>query len=111
MGIRIYTDSKGTKPFDKWLSKFRYSRVRATTRAQLERLRIGNFGDCKSVRDGVLEFRIDLGPAYRVYLSRQGTVLVLLLARSGTSNGTGASLVTKEVELLYWKDIKDSSDV
>ncbi len=30
---------------------------------------------------------------------------------SGTSSGTGASLVTQEVELVYWKDIKDSSDV
>jgi eukaryotic-like serine/threonine-protein kinase len=30
---------------------------------------------------------------------------------SGTSSGTGASLVTQEVELVYWKDIKDSTDV
>ena len=31
--------------------------------------------------------------------------------KSITSSGTGASLVTQEVELVYWKDIKDSSDV
>ncbi len=30
---------------------------------------------------------------------------------SGTSSGTGASLVTQEVELVYWKDIKDSDDI
>jgi serine/threonine protein kinase len=30
---------------------------------------------------------------------------------SGISSGTSASLVTQEVELVYWKDIKESSDV
>ncbi len=32
-------------------------------------------------------------------------------AGGGTSSGTGASLVTQEVELVYWKDIKDSTDL
>ncbi len=35
----------------------------------------------------------------------------LLATSSGVSTGTGASLVTQEVELVYWKDIKDSTDV
>lgn len=30
---------------------------------------------------------------------------------SGISSGTSASLVTQEVELVYWKDIKESSDI
>ncbi len=43
----------------------------------------GNFGDCKPLRDGVQELRIDYGPGYRVYMSRQGPVIVLLLCGSG----------------------------
>jgi putative addiction module killer protein len=46
----------------------------------------GNFGDCKSLRDGVMELRIDFGPGYRVYFSRQGPVLVLLLCGSDKSD-------------------------
>ncbi|MGB4117004.1 MAG: serine/threonine-protein kinase [Polaromonas sp.] len=30
---------------------------------------------------------------------------------SGISSGTSASLVTQEVELVYWKDIKESNDI
>jgi serine/threonine protein kinase len=30
---------------------------------------------------------------------------------SGASSGTSSSLVTQEVELVYWKDIKESNDV
>ena len=55
---------------------------RAAIKARLLRLEAGNFGDCKPLRDGVLELRIDKGPGYRVYLSRQGPVLVLLLCGS-----------------------------
>ena len=38
------------------------------------------------LRDGVQELRIDHGPGYRVYLSRQGPVLVLLLCGSDKSD-------------------------
>jgi len=39
----------------------------------------GNFGDCKSVADGVWALRIDWGPGYRVYYAQSGNRLVLLL--------------------------------
>jgi putative addiction module killer protein len=86
MDIRIYTDAQGNKPFDAWLQDLRDVKARATVRARLERVRAGNFGDCKPLRDGVQELRIDLGPGYRVYLSRQGAVLVLLLCGSDKSD-------------------------
>lgn len=49
----------------------------------------GDFGDCKPLREGVLELRIDHGPGYRVYLSRQGPVVVLLLCGSDKSRQRG----------------------
>ena len=42
-------------------------------------MRMGNFGDCHSVGDGVHEFRIDFGPGYRIYFCREGAKLILLL--------------------------------
>lgn len=48
-------------------------------RLSINRLKAGNFGDCKTLRGGVSELRIDYGPGYRVYFSRVGKLIVLLL--------------------------------
>lgn len=45
----------------------------------LDRLAAGNLGDAKSVGDGVSELRFAFGPGYRVYFTRRGTVIVILL--------------------------------
>lgn len=81
MDIRIYTDRQGHAPFEHWLE----TRLDRQARARLARLQAGNCGDCKSLREGVQELRIDHGPGYRVYLSHQGSVLVLLLCGSDKS--------------------------
>jgi putative addiction module killer protein len=83
--IRIYTDSQGHAPFEYWIEALPDRLARAKIRARLARVEAGNFGDCKPLREGVQELRIDYGPGYRVYLSRQGSVLVLLLCASDKS--------------------------
>lgn len=71
-------------------------------RARLLRVQAGNLGDCKPLRDGIQELRIDHGPGYRVYLSRQGPVLVLLLC--GSDKGEQDRAITKAIEYLNdWK--------
>jgi putative addiction module killer protein len=52
----------------------------------LARLEAGNVSNAKSVGEGVLEYRIDWGPGYRVYFGRDGAVLVILLT-GGTKKG------------------------
>lgn len=79
MEIRIYTDNQGHAPFESWLHTLPDRLARAKIRARLARVEAGNMGDCKPLREGVQELRVDHGPGYRVYLSRQGAVLVLLL--------------------------------
>lgn len=39
----------------------------------------GNLGDTKSVGGGVSEMRIDVGAGYRLYYTRRGDILVILL--------------------------------
>lgn len=85
MEIRIYTDDSGYAPFTDWLGALKDVQARAIIRARLTKVQGGNFGDCKPLRDGVQELRIDYGPGYRVYLSRQGPVVVLLLCGSDKS--------------------------
>jgi putative addiction module killer protein len=39
----------------------------------------GNLGDWKSVRGGVSEMRIRVGKGYRLYFTRRGNTLIVLL--------------------------------
>ena len=45
----------------------------------IARMEQGNLSNVKPVGDGVLEYRIDFGPGYRVYFGRDGEMLVILL--------------------------------
>ena len=40
---------------------------------------LGNLGDSRSLRGGLMEMRIDYGPGYRVYYVRRGAEIVILL--------------------------------
>lgn len=85
MELRIYTEAAGRVPFNEWLADLKDAKARAIIRARLLKVQMGNLGDCKPLRDGVQELRIDYGPGYRAYLSRQGPVMVLLLCGSDKS--------------------------
>jgi hypothetical protein len=43
-------------------------------------LRGGNLSNVKTVGNGVLEYKVDFGPGYRIYFGRDGGRLVILLA-------------------------------
>ena len=103
MEIRIYTDSDGQAPFVQWIDALTDRTARARIRARLARVEAGNMGDCKPLRDGVQELRIDHGPGYRVYLSRQGAVLVLLLC--GSDKGSQSREIARAIDYLSdWKE-------
>jgi putative addiction module killer protein len=77
--LRYYQTSDGRQPFVDWLQGLRDRQARTRIQARLARVAVGNFGDAEPVGEGVLELRIDWGPGYRVYFSRTGKVIVLLL--------------------------------
>lgn len=60
-----------------WVSD---TRARARIQVRVERLAAGNTGDVKPVGEGVSELRIDYGPGYRVYFTKRGSKLFVLLA-------------------------------
>ncbi len=77
--LRHYQTVDGHVPFREWRESLPDHKVAAAIRARLRRIQRGLFGDCKAVGDGVLEFRIDLGPGYRGYFFRSGRQVILLL--------------------------------
>ena len=74
-----YLTPDGRNPFREWLEALKDREARARVRVRINRIRLGNFGDSKSVGGGISELRIPHGPGYRVYYGRQGDAIVLLL--------------------------------
>ncbi len=68
-----------TAVFRTWVKGLRDLRARARIAVRIDRLAEGNPGDAKSIGDGVSELRIDYGPGYRLYFTRKGALLVILL--------------------------------
>ncbi|MCX7183727.1 MAG: type II toxin-antitoxin system RelE/ParE family toxin [Nitrosospira sp.] len=62
------------------MDNLRDLQARARVQVRIERLAAGNSGDVKAVGEGVSELRIDYGPGYRVYFTKRGREIVILLA-------------------------------
>ena len=69
-----------TETFSHWLDGLHDIRARARIQVRVERLATGNAGDVRPVGEGVSEMRIDYGPGYRVYFTKRGREMVVLLA-------------------------------
>jgi putative addiction module killer protein len=95
-----YVSDDGKNIFRTWLRKLKDTTARARIRVRLNRVRLGNFGDCKPVGQGVSELRIDYGPGYRFYFGKSGTVVVLLLC--GGTKKSQAKDIRKAQK--YWTE-------
>ena len=79
LDVREYIDIAGRSPFTKWLRALNVHAA-AKVATALERVADGNLSNVKAVGDGVLEYKIDFGPGYRIYFGRDGDRLIILLA-------------------------------
>lgn len=75
-----------TDEFDRWVESLRDWRARAHIVRRIGRMEVGLLGDVKSVGGRVSEARIDYGPGYRIYFTRRGRQLVLLLCGGDKSS-------------------------
>lgn len=105
--IRHYITRDGRDVFDEWLMAIADARTKAKISARINRLACGNFGDCKPLRDGVWELRVDWGPGYRIYYSMvQRTEALVLCAGDKRKQ---ASDIDRAVRYLreYQKQVGD----
>jgi len=105
--IRHYVSRAGKDVFDDWLSRLDDSRAQAKIAIRINRLAVGNFGDCKALGQGLYELRIDWGPGYRVYYAMLGRESVLLLC------GGDKRRQTPDIDRAsqYLKDYKDRTGI
>ena len=97
-----YITEDGKNPFHKWLRSLRDRAARARIRVRLNRMRLGNFGDCKPVGKGVNEVRVDYGPGYRIYYGKSETSIVILLC-GGSKKAQSKDILLAQT---YWADFK-----
>ncbi len=83
--------------FDSWLVGLRDGVTKARLLARLRKVQLGNFGDYKSVGEGVFEMRIFYGAGYRVYFVQRGSEIVVLLA--GGDKSTQSTDIQKAIQL------------
>jgi putative addiction module killer protein len=68
-----------TEDYSRWFDRLRDRQARARINIRIRRLLLGNFGDVRSIGEGVSELRIDYGPGYRVcFISREANLDILL---------------------------------
>ena len=97
-----YTNADGRDLIEVWLSGLRDQRAVARIAARIERLELGLLGDCRSVKGGVMELRIDYGPGYRVYFATIQKRIILLLC-GGTKGTQQSDIVEAKARLKDWR--------
>ena len=99
--VRYYVSASGKSPFAEWFEEVDAAASAKITRA-LVRMEQGNLSNVKTVGEGVLEYRIDFGPGYRIYFGRDGEAIIILL--------TGGSKKRQQRDIdaahSYWQDYK-----
>jgi putative addiction module killer protein len=103
--LHIYVTEEGRAPLSEWLASLRDIKALAKLRVRLDRVSLGNLGDCHGVGDGVQELRIDYGPGYQIYFGQVGSTIVLLLC------GGDKNMQAKDIEQAkrYWNEYRRRS--
>jgi len=102
MEIREYASRDDKTPFTDWLKKLRDRKACQKIHIQIDRLRLGNAGDYKSLGDGIYELRIHYGPGYRIYYGKEGNKIILLLCGGNKASQRQDVNLAKQ----YWADYR-----
>lgn len=68
-----------TEEFVEWLDELQDKRAQIRIVARLRQIEAGNLGDWQAIEGEVSELRVHHGPGYRLYFTRRGKVIVVLL--------------------------------
>lgn len=75
-----------TEVYREWINALRDRAGRARIQVRVDRLVHGNPGEHRNLTEGVSELKINFGPGYRVYYTKRGDRLLLLLVGGDKSS-------------------------
>lgn len=75
-----------TQEFQDWLDGLSDRRAQIRIAARLRLAEAGNLGDWQPVGGEVSELRVNFGPGYRLYFTRRGKLLIIMLAGGDKSS-------------------------
>jgi putative addiction module killer protein len=104
--VEVYETDDGKAPYEDWLDSLRDRKAVGMIEKRIAKLRLGLFGDSKSVGEGVIELREHYGPGYRVYFALYGLTVVVLLCGGDKSNQSNDIATAK----IYWKHYRSKND-
>ena len=99
--VREYIAPDGQSPYGDWFNRLNFQAA-AKVATGLTRLACGNFSNVKGVGSGLVEYKIDFGPGYRIYFGKDGERLVILLG-GGTKKRQQHDISTA---LAHWQEYK-----
>lgn len=73
-----YLDEAENDLYQSWLESLRDRVAKVAIIKRVARMEVGLFGDCKSLREGIWELKVDVGAGYRVYYAHVGNRVILL---------------------------------
>jgi len=74
-----------TEVYSKWFASMKDEKLKARIDKRIERIKYGNFGDTKTLGDGISELRLHFGSGYRIYYMQQIQTIVILLCAGDKS--------------------------
>jgi len=99
--LKYYCGPNGKEPYTEWFKGLRDAKTKAIISIKIDRLKLGNFGDCEPIGEGLSELKIYYGPGYRVYFGQiENTIIVILC-------GGDKSTQAKDIKLAheYWNSL------
>lgn len=91
-----------TQEFQAWLDGLRDQKAQVRIAARLRLAEAGNLGDWKPVGGKVSEMRVDFGPGYRLYFTRRGNILIVILA-GGEKSSQARDIKRAQQILKEWE--------
>ena len=99
--LRGYIDERGRKRFAQWFETLD-AIAAAKVAIALTRIERGNLANVKGVGGGVVEYKIDFGPGYRIYFGKDGDRFVILIG-GGTKKRQDKDIASAQA---CWADYK-----
>ncbi len=99
--VREYLDSSGRSLYAAWFDSLN-AQAAAKVATAVTRISLGNFSNVEGVGSGVFEYKLDVGPGYRIYFGKDGEKLVILLG-GGTKRRQQRDIKAAQAN---WQDYK-----